>query len=627
MTDELDRLKAALLAHTPEPNPDAKARAIAMAQKSFAARQGTADVARPTTNRPENQVGVVERIKHMFANIGLRPILLTTSSLAVVGLGAILVLPNGLEFPNSGFVEPQNVTLKKENTEGLGALSEPMLAPLAMEEADMAMELSLAEPVLGLLARSSTDELIIRPTDNNEQFANEAANPLKIANEDPISTFSIDVDTASYAFVRSAIQNGTLPQPDAVRIEEMVNYFPYSYPAPANDVPFSTSVSVFRTPWNSDTKLIQIGIQGEKAAVENRPPLDLVFLIDTSGSMRNANKLPLLKQSFRLLLSKLTSQDKVSIVTYAGSSGVVLAPTSADNKSTIMAALERLEAGGSTSGQAGLQLAYAQAEEMSGEDRVGRILLATDGDFNVGISDPEALKAYIADKRESGTYLSVLGFGRGNYNDALMQAIAQNGNGTASYIDTLSEAQKVLVDQVGGALFPIANDVKIQVEFNPSQIAEYRLIGYETRILEREDFNNDKVDAGDIGAGHSVTAIYEVTLVGSPAIMSDPLRYVTNPEAASSDELGFLKLRYKAPGQSESQLITTPIEDGENPNNEALFAAAIASFGQLLRNGKYLGEWTYTDAIALAVSTKGEDAFGYRHEAISLMRLADTLSQ
>lgn len=639
MTDDLDRLKAALMAQTPEPNPDAKARAIAHAEKTFAARQGMADAARPNDNRPENRAGFVERMKHMFANFGLRQTLLTTSSLAVVGLGVFLVLPNGLEFPPRDLVTVQDAKtrpVEKKDGENLAILSEPL-----MEEADMAMEVSppspapvstakarrAEAPVAGLIAPGSADDQIAQPADTREQFANEAPNPLKITSEAPVSTFSIDVDTASYAYIRSAIENGALPNPDAVRIEEMMNYFTYSYPAPDGDVPFSTSVSVFQTPWNSDTKLIHIGIQGEKAAVENRPPLDLVFLIDTSGSMHDANKLPLLKQSFRLLLSKLTPQDKISIVTYAGSSGVVLEPTAASEKSDIMAALDRLEAGGSTAGQAGLRLAYAQAEKMSDDGRVGRILLATDGDFNVGISDPEALKSYVADKRESGTYLSVLGFGRGNYNDALMQAIAQNGNGTASYIDTLSEAQKVLVDQASGALFPIANDVKIQVEFNPAMIAEYRLIGYETRALAREDFNNDKVDAGDIGAGHTVTAIYEVTPVGSPAIMSDPLRYQAETVTDASGELGFLKLRYKEPGQSESRLMTTPIKDGSTASKEAQFSAAIAGFGQLLRDGKYLGDWTYTDAIDLANSAKGQDPFGYRHEAINLMRLADTLSK
>jgi Ca-activated chloride channel homolog len=642
MTDDLDRLRAALQAESPAPDADAKARAIALAQKNFAARQGSPDAARPINDRPENRAGFVERMKHMFANIGLRPALLTTSSLAAVGLAVFVMVPNNGGLPDLLTPEARLANPASEQKEPELALTSeaPAMEPM-IEESEIQMDLArpspapvasakvkkAAAPSLGAIADDGFGLGLTAPPEDREQFANDAPNPLKITNEDPVSTFSIDVDTASYAYIRASLENGALPRVDAVRIEEMVNYFPYTYPAPEGDVPFSTSVSVFQTPWNADTKLVHIGIQGEKAAVEDRPPLDLVFLIDTSGSMQDANKLPLLKQSFRLLLSKLTPQDKVAIVTYAGSSGVVLDPTAASDRNTIMAALDRLEAGGSTAGQEGLQLAYAQADKMKEDGRIGRILLATDGDFNVGISDPEALKTYVAGKRDSGTYLSVLGFGRGNYNDALMQAIAQNGNGTASYIDTLSEAQKVLVDQVSGALFPIANDVKIQVEFNPATIAEYRLIGYETRILAREDFNNDKVDAGDIGAGHTVTAIYEVTPVGSPAIKSDPLRYQTTEATQSSSELGFLKLRYKEPGESESRLITTPITDGNRTTTEANFAAAIAGFGQLLKSGKYLGDWSYTDAINLANSAKGDDPFGYRGEAITLMRLAQSLSR
>jgi len=352
-----------------------------------------------------------------------------------------------------------------------------------------------------------------------------------------------------------------------------------------------------------------------------------VFLIDTSGSMDSPNKLPLLIQSFRLMLSELNDDDEVSIVTYAGSAGQVLKPTKVSNKSAIMAALMHLNAGGSTAGQQGLQQAYAVAEEMREDGEISRIVLATDGDFNVGISNPDPLKDFIAQKRDSGTYLSVLGFGRGNLDDATMQALAQNGNGQAAYIDTLSEAQKVLVDQLGGALFPIANDVKIQVEFNPAQIAEYRLIGYETRALAREDFNNDTVDAGEIGAGHNVTAIYEVTPVGSGAILNDALRYQPAADTDGNGELGFLKLRYKTPGEDTSQLLTTPItSDMGEATDDIRFSAAIAGYGQLLSGGKYLQDWSYNELITLANETKGEDAYGYRSEAIKLMRLAKSLS-
>ena len=376
---------------------------------------------------------------------------------------------------------------------------------------------------------------------------------------------------------------------------------------------------------------MHIGIQGYEIPVGNRPPVNLVFLIDTSGSMNNANKLPLLIQSFRLLLGTLQDDDSVAIVTYAGSAGMALEPTAASEKSQILSALERLNAGGSTAGQAGLQQAYALAEDMREEGEISRVILATDGDFNVGISDPDALKTFIEDKRDSGTYLSVLGFGRGNYQDATMQALAQNGNGTAAYIDTLAEAQKVLVEETGGALFPIANDVKIQVEFNPEMIAEYRLLGYETRALAREDFNNDAVDAGEIGAGHTVTAIYEITPVGSPAISVDPLRYASDeaeptPVADPNGELGYLKLRYKKPGEATSNLIETPVtlDRADIPATETAFASAVAGFGEILRGSNRVGVFDYDDVAALAADARGEDQFGYRAEFQRLVQLAKT---
>jgi Ca-activated chloride channel family protein len=487
-------------------------------------------------------------------------------------------------------------------------------------------------PAQALLAAPAvvapSDDQFVAPVPDTEAFANADSNPLQIAAETPVSTFSIDVDTASYAVVRSSLMRGQLPPSEAVRIEEMINYFPYDYAAPdAHEAPFRPTVSTFQTPWNADTQLVHIALQGRVPAIADRPPLNLVFLIDTSGSMDDPTKLPLLKQSFRLMLDQLRPEDQVAIVEYAGSAGQVLAPTAASERAAILRAMQSLGAGGSTNGQGGLEQAYSVAESMADNGEVSRIILATDGDFNVGLSDPNALTDFIADKRATGTYLSVLGFGRGNLDDATMQALAQNGNGTAAYIDTLSEAQKVLVDQLSGALFPIAGDVKVQVEFNPAQIAEYRLIGYETRALRREDFNNDAVDAGELGAGHAVTAIYEVTPVGSPAQLSDPLRYAPRTAAVGSDELGFLKLRYKAPGEAVSQLIEVPIMHHGGLGSEAGFATAIAGFGQLLRNPQYLGDWDYDDAIALATANRGEDAFGYRTEAVQLMRLAQSLSQ
>lgn len=465
---------------------------------------------------------------------------------------------------------------------------------------------------------------------DTEAFPEAAPNPLKVTAEDPVSTFSIDVDTASWSVLRNSINRGMLPPQDAVRIEEMVNYFSYDYPAPENDAPFATHVGVSDSPWRDGTQIVQIGLQG--AMVEDRPPLNLVFLIDTSGSMNQPNKLPLLKQSFRLMLGQLTEEDSVAIVTYAGSAGLALPATQATERDKILSALDSLSAGGGTAGQAGLQQAYDTAREMSAEGEVSRVILATDGDFNIGIHDPDALKDYIETERESGTYLSVLGFGRGNLDDATMQALAQTGNGMAAYIDTLAEAQKVLVDQLTGALVPIADDVKIQVEWNPALVAEYRLIGYETRALRREDFNNDRVDAGEIGAGHQVTALYEITPVGSDARLTEPLRYGASDdtgaaEAQVTDELGFLRLRYKAPGEDESQLIETPIQSDLDALPEADWATAIAGFGQILRGSELIGDWSMGDAIALAQGARGADPYGYRQEAITLMRLADSMSQ
>lgn len=473
---------------------------------------------------------------------------------------------------------------------------------------------------------------IVAPSQpDTEEFANAHHNPLRVVAEDPVSTFSIDVDTASYSLLRSSLNRGQLPNPDAIRIEEMVNYFPYDLPAPdAGDIsPFRPTIEVFETPWNPDTQLVHIGIQGELPVIEDRPPLNLVFLIDTSGSMNDPTKLPLLIQSFRLMLDRLQPEDEVAIVTYAGSAGVALAPTPAGDTATISAALTALQAGGSTNGVGGLQAAYDLAAEMTEDGEVSRVLLATDGDFNVGISDPQALEDYIAEQRETGIYLSVFGFGRGNLQDDTMQALAQNGNGTAAYIDTLHEAQRVLVDQLAGALFPIADDLKVQVEFNPEVIAEYRLIGYETRALAREDFANDAVDAGELGAGHSVVAIYEVTPVGSPATLVAPLRYAADDGAETefADELGFISLRWKAPGEDESTLIDFVIPAATvTPGTEAQFAAAIAGFGQLLRGNEFLGNWGYDEAIALATASRGDDEFGYRQEAVQLMRLAQSLS-
>ncbi|MFN4140433.1 vWA domain-containing protein [Aestuariivirga sp.] len=458
-----------------------------------------------------------------------------------------------------------------------------------------------------------------------DRFSDLESNPVRQAAAEPLSTFSIDVDTSSYSFVRRSLMENLLPPKDAVRVEELVNYFPYDYEGPSSRAePFKANVSLMQTPWNGNTRLMQIGIRGFSLVGQQRPRSNLVFLIDTSGSMEEPDKLPLLVNSFKLLLDTLSPEDSVAIVTYAGQAGTVLEPTPASDKGRIFAALDGLAAGGSTAGAEGIRQAYSLAERNFDAAGINRVILATDGDFNVGISDPRELEGFVERKRESGIYLSVLGFGRGNYNDELMQALAQSGNGAAAYIDTLSEARKVLVDEATSTLFPIANDVKIQVEFNPATVSEYRLIGYETRILDMDDFNNDRVDAGDIGAGHTVTALYEVTPKGSMGRLVDPLRY-GRPEVDESPagEYAFVKIRYKLPGESASRLITEPVTAASAAGStEANFAAAVAAFGQILRGGEYTGSFGYEDVIALAAANRGQDEFGYRSEFIRLVRLA-----
>ena len=461
-----------------------------------------------------------------------------------------------------------------------------------------------------------------------DDFETVAANPVKRVTDEPVSTFSIDVDTSSYSFVRRELERGALPQKAAVRLEEMVNYFPYAYPLPEDaTVPFSTNMTVIDAPWKTGNKLVRIGIQGYE--LQGAPPhTNLVFLLDVSGSMNSPDKLPLVKQSMGLLLSSLQPEDTVAIAVYAGASGTVLEPTPVRERQKILSALNGLQAGGSTAGAAGIQLAYQLAEANFVKDGVNRILLATDGDFNVGITDSEELKGFVERKRESGVFLSVLGFGQGNYHDALMQTLAQNGNGVAAYIDTLGEAQKVLVDEATSTLFPIASDVKIQVEFNPSTVSEYRLLGYETRMLAEEDFNNDAVDAGDIGAGHSVTALYEITPAGSDNGVFADSRYAESvPTKGKADEYGFLKLRYKLPGENKSRLISQPIpiaaDSDTDAVREARFASAVAGFAELLKGGKYTQDWTYQDALQLALQNRGEDRYGYRSELVQLIRKAE----
>lgn len=476
----------------------------------------------------------------------------------------------------------------------------------------------------------------IRPASeplNRENYQHFENNSIKIAMEEPVSTFSIDVDTGSYSNIRRMLQQGQLPVKDAVRVEEMLNYFDYNYPAPKHlSHPFRVTTETGPNPWNEKTKLLHIGIKGYEVPLSDIPAANLVFLIDVSGSMQSADKLELLKKGLIMLSKQMRAEDRISIVVYAGASGIMLEPTAANETLKITQALKQLTAGGSTNGAAGIQLAYDVAQSAYIEGGVNRILLATDGDFNVGTTNFEQLMGLIEEKRQSGIGLSTLGFGTGNYNDHLAEQLANRGNGSYAYIDTLNEASKVLVDQLSSTLLTIAKDVKIQIEFNPSIISEYRLIGYENRMLRREDFNNDRIDAGEIGAGHTVSALYEITLKGSNAERVDALRY-SNKRATSfkGKELAFLKLRYKNPDEDKSQLIQTTIKTNEIINTNAgtsdryKFATAVAGFGQLLRGGDYLEKFSYDDVLKLSRQARGNDGNGYRGEFIQLVKLTKNL--
>lgn len=494
---------------------------------------------------------------------------------------------------------------------------------------------SVVAPMRGTVVGSDLIRYPSEPLDR-EAYAHFDTNPVQLVTEAPVSTFSIDVDSASYANVRRLLNQGVVPRHDAVRVEELINYFAYDYATPATDeAPFAVHTEVGPSPWHSDRHLLHVGIKGYELPESELPPANLVFLIDVSGSMQNPNKLGLLKSSMKMLVKRLSPEDRVAIAVYAGAAGMVLESTPGSERAKILSAIDQLSAGGSTNGGAGIRLAYSLAEQGLMADGINRVILATDGDFNVGTTDTEALKNLVEAKRESGVALTVLGFGGGNYNDALMQELAQIGNGNAAYIDTLNEARKVLVEEIGATLNMIAKDVKIQIEFNPATVAEYRLIGYETRHLDREDFNNDKVDAGDIGAGHTVTALYEIALADSDGTLIDPLRYgAGQPEAdkAGNGELAFLKLRFKQPDGDTSQLITQPIKRDEIIGDLAAtsdnyrFSAAVAGFGQILRGGEYTGSFDLDAVAALASGARGQDAFGYRGEFLGMVRTADALT-
>lgn len=468
---------------------------------------------------------------------------------------------------------------------------------------------------------------------DRERYGEIIDNGVKSVGQVPVSTFSIDVDTGAYALVRRFLNQGQLPPKDAVRAEELINYFNYDYPQPDGSTqPFSVTTEVGPTPWNTQSHLVHVGIQGYEAVKKHRPASNLVFLIDVSGSMNGQDKLPLLKSAFKLLVKQMNGNDRISLVVYAGASGVVLEPTPGDQQAKIVAALERLTAGGSTHGSAGIHLAYAMAEQGRIDRGINRVILATDGDFNVGTVDHQRLMELIEAKRKQGISLTTLGFGQGNYNDHLMEQLADKGNGNYAYIDTVNEAQKVLVEELNATLQMIAKDVKIQIEWNPAMVAEYRLIGYENRLLAQEDFNNDKVDAGDIGAGHTVTALYEISLVGEPGQRLGGLRYgVSKSTVAVRDEIAHLRLRYKLPSEGSSHLIEQPIlpqtlqNSLQRTSDNYRFSAAVAGFSQLLRGGRYTESFSFDDVMNLVMSARGKDRFGYRGEFQRLVNLAASL--
>jgi Ca-activated chloride channel family protein len=507
-------------------------------------------------------------------------------------------------------------------------------APDALESEDSEFQGIMASPAMGYsrLAPEEPPEPVLVDRENYAHFDD---NPIKSVTEQPISTFSIDVDTGAYANVRRLLNQGGLPQHDAVRVEEMINYFNYDYPLPDSlEPPFRVTTEIAPTPWNQKTHLLHIGIKGYDIPKDKLPPANLVFLVDVSGSMESPDKLGLLKAALKMLTEHLTAKDKVALVVYAGAAGLVLESTPGNETAKIRAALERLTAGGSTHGSAGIQLAYATAQQNFISGGINRILLATDGDFNVGTVNFEALKNLVEQKRQSGISLTTLGFGTGNYNDHLMEQLADAGNGNYAYIDTLNEARKVLVQEMSSTFNTIAKDVKIQIEFNSATVAEYRLIGYENRLLKREDFSNDKVDAGEIGAGHSVTALYEIALVGSGGERLENRRYAENqtpPSGRYGNELAFLRLRYKAPSAEISQLLEWALKKPDiissvsNTSQRFRFSAAVAAFGQQLRGGTYLDKFSYDDILSLARGASGDDPFGYRAEFVQLVNLAKSL--
>jgi Ca-activated chloride channel family protein len=501
----------------------------------------------------------------------------------------------------------------------------PVMQEAIMADAALSKRSVRAAPMAGFAAESAPPGYRDEP---REQYQALADNPIHSVAEAPVSTFGADVDTGAYANVRRLLNQGRLPPEGAVRLEEMVNYFPYDYALPADGSPFGVTTELAPSPWNPHTRLLRIGIKASDRAVAELAPANLVFLVDVSGSMDRREGLPLVKSTLKLLVDQLREQDRVSLVVYAGDSRVVLEPTSGREKAKIRTAIDQLTAGGSTAGASGIELAYQQAQQAYIPKGINRVLLATDGDFNVGVSDFDSLRQMAVDKRKTGVSLTTLGFGVDNYNEHLMEQLADAGDGNYAYIDNLREARKVLVDQLGSTLTVVAKNVKLQVEFNPAQVSEYRLLGYENRTLKREDFTNDKVDAGEIGAGHTVTALYEIVPRGEQGWL-EPLRYA-KPDVVMSDrqgEMAMLRVRYQLPEGGDSRLIERPIAGAVSgkASDDLRFAAAVAAFSQQLKDGRYTGGFSLKDTQALARGARGEDRFGLRAEFVQLVELAQSL--
>ncbi|MFT7465570.1 MAG: Ca-activated chloride channel family protein [Pseudohongiellaceae bacterium] len=468
---------------------------------------------------------------------------------------------------------------------------------------------------------------------DSEAYAAIDENEFRLVSTQPLSTFALDVDTASYSNVRRFLREGRLPPKDAVRIEELVNAFDYADPRPMGELPFAVTTELAQAPWRKEHLLLRVGLAARAVDTADLPPSNLVLLVDVSGSMSSADKLPLLKRALRLLVDELNEDDRIALVAYAGAAGLVLPSTPCHRKTTILDAIERLSAGGSTAGGAGLQLAYDQVREHFIEGGINRVLMATDGDFNVGPSSDAEMVQLIEERRQEGSFLTVLGFGSGNLKDSKMEQLADHGNGQYAYVDSFLEARRVLVEQLGGTLLTLAKDVKLQLEFNPERIAAYRLIGYENRLLAVEDFNDDSKDAGELGAGLSVVALYELVPVGADAGTNipevDPLRYqqaTGEPRADFADELLLVKLRYKQPDGDESRLLTQVVRDTDGaPSDDLRFAAAVAAFGMLLRDSPHGGDFSWDDVAALARGARGDDPHGRRAELLTLVEAASSL--